>query len=158
MAQLWWCPSRIHKISGWPQTQGYRSSGFASWGLSVITIRRLRLIFFLKNIYFAITSVRSAFSLSYFYIPSSIWPQVLFLFVQVLTAKERKTQIDDKNKLTEHFIMALPMLLSKVRLFPCSSQQPAGTGSVCRNNWSRCSLCSHETCYWVYATLDKCVG
>lgn len=34
---------------------------------------------------------------------------------QVLTAKERKTQIDDKNKLTEHFIMALPMLLSKVR-------------------------------------------
>lgn len=38
------------------------------------------------------------------------------LCVQVLTAKERKTQIDDKNKLTEHFIMALPMLLSKVRL------------------------------------------
>uniref|UniRef100_A0A3B4ZP12 Cohesin subunit SA n=1 Tax=Stegastes partitus TaxID=144197 RepID=A0A3B4ZP12_9TELE len=37
-----------------------------------------------------------------------------FIFlVQVLTAKERKTQIDDKNKLTEHFIMALPMLLSK---------------------------------------------
>ena len=33
----------------------------------------------------------------------------------MLTAKERKTQIDDKNKLTEHFIMALPMLLSKVR-------------------------------------------
>ncbi|XP_036808010.1 cohesin subunit SA-1 [Oncorhynchus mykiss] len=32
---------------------------------------------------------------------------------RVLTAKERKTQIDDKNKLTEHFIMALPMLLSK---------------------------------------------
>uniref|UniRef100_A0A8C3GC32 Cohesin subunit SA n=1 Tax=Cyclopterus lumpus TaxID=8103 RepID=A0A8C3GC32_CYCLU len=32
---------------------------------------------------------------------------------RVLTAKERKTQIDDKNKLTEHFIMTLPMLLSK---------------------------------------------
>nr|XP_033813925.1 LOW QUALITY PROTEIN: cohesin subunit SA-1 [Geotrypetes seraphini] len=32
---------------------------------------------------------------------------------RVLTAKERKTQIDDKNKLTEHFIIALPMLLSK---------------------------------------------
>ncbi|XP_068607621.1 cohesin subunit SA-1 [Brachionichthys hirsutus] len=32
---------------------------------------------------------------------------------RVLTAKERKTQIDDKNKLTEHFIMALPMILSK---------------------------------------------
>uniref|UniRef100_A0A673C9Q3 SCD domain-containing protein n=1 Tax=Sphaeramia orbicularis TaxID=375764 RepID=A0A673C9Q3_9TELE len=32
---------------------------------------------------------------------------------RVLTAKERKTQIDDKTKLTEHFIMALPMLLSK---------------------------------------------
>lgn len=40
---------------------------------------------------------------------------VKFFFIQVLTAKERKTQIDDKNKLTEHFIMALPMLLSKVR-------------------------------------------
>lgn len=37
------------------------------------------------------------------------------IYSQVLTAKERKTQIDDKNKLTEHFIMALPMLLSKVR-------------------------------------------
>uniref|UniRef100_A0A8C3IKT2 Cohesin subunit SA n=1 Tax=Chrysemys picta bellii TaxID=8478 RepID=A0A8C3IKT2_CHRPI len=35
------------------------------------------------------------------------------LFLQVLTAKERKTQIDDRNKLTEHFIIALPMLLSK---------------------------------------------
>uniref|UniRef100_A0A4W4GZ24 Cohesin subunit SA n=1 Tax=Electrophorus electricus TaxID=8005 RepID=A0A4W4GZ24_ELEEL len=32
---------------------------------------------------------------------------------RVLTAKEKKTQIDDKNKLTEHFIIALPMLLSK---------------------------------------------
>uniref|UniRef100_A0A2K5DAB2 Cohesin subunit SA n=1 Tax=Aotus nancymaae TaxID=37293 RepID=A0A2K5DAB2_AOTNA len=32
---------------------------------------------------------------------------------RVLTAKERKTQIDDRNKLTEHFIITLPMLLSK---------------------------------------------
>ncbi|KAM4693345.1 cohesin subunit SA-1 [Discoglossus pictus] len=32
---------------------------------------------------------------------------------RVLTAKERKTQIDDKNKLTDHFIVTLPMLLSK---------------------------------------------
>ncbi|KAF4117237.1 cohesin subunit SA-1a [Onychostoma macrolepis] len=32
---------------------------------------------------------------------------------RVLTARERKMQIDDRNKLTEHFIMALPMLLSK---------------------------------------------
>ncbi|XP_062832530.1 cohesin subunit SA-1 isoform X2 [Anolis carolinensis] len=32
---------------------------------------------------------------------------------RVLTAKERKTQIDDRNKLTEHFIIALPILLSK---------------------------------------------
>ncbi|KAL7849373.1 hypothetical protein SRHO_G00209960 [Serrasalmus rhombeus] len=32
---------------------------------------------------------------------------------RVLTAKERKTQTDDRNKLTEHFIMALPTLLSK---------------------------------------------
>lgn len=39
---------------------------------------------------------------------------VIFDPLQVLTAKERKTQIDDRNKLTEHFIIALPMLLSKV--------------------------------------------
>uniref|UniRef100_A0A8C2Q3M1 Cohesin subunit SA n=1 Tax=Cyprinus carpio TaxID=7962 RepID=A0A8C2Q3M1_CYPCA len=32
---------------------------------------------------------------------------------RVLTAKEKKTQIDDKNRLTEHLIVALPMLLSK---------------------------------------------
>uniref|UniRef100_A0AAR2LQD2 SCD domain-containing protein n=1 Tax=Pygocentrus nattereri TaxID=42514 RepID=A0AAR2LQD2_PYGNA len=32
---------------------------------------------------------------------------------RVLTAKERKTQTDDRNKLTEHFIMSLPTLLSK---------------------------------------------
>ncbi|XP_053565729.1 cohesin subunit SA-1 [Bombina bombina] len=32
---------------------------------------------------------------------------------RVLTAKERKTQIDDRNKLTDHFIVTLPMLLSK---------------------------------------------
>ncbi|XP_069069641.1 cohesin subunit SA-1 [Pleurodeles waltl] len=32
---------------------------------------------------------------------------------RVLTAKERKTQIEDKNKLTEQYIIALPMLLSK---------------------------------------------
>ncbi|KAH0502610.1 Cohesin subunit SA-1 [Microtus ochrogaster] len=32
---------------------------------------------------------------------------------RVLTAKERKTQIDNRNKLTEHFIITLPMLLSK---------------------------------------------
>lgn len=38
---------------------------------------------------------------------------------QVLTAKEKKTQIDDKNKLTEHFIIALPMLLSKVCFLIC---------------------------------------
>lgn len=33
----------------------------------------------------------------------------------MLTAKEKKTQIDDKNRLTEHLIVALPMLLSKVK-------------------------------------------
>uniref|UniRef100_A0A672LCY8 Cohesin subunit SA n=1 Tax=Sinocyclocheilus grahami TaxID=75366 RepID=A0A672LCY8_SINGR len=33
--------------------------------------------------------------------------------MRVLTAKEKKTQIDDKNRLTEHLIVALPMLLSK---------------------------------------------
>lgn len=43
---------------------------------------------------------------------------------QVLTAKEKKTQIDDKNKLTEHFIIALPMLLSKVsQRFPQTTEK-----------------------------------
>ncbi|XP_072330767.1 cohesin subunit SA-1 isoform X2 [Scyliorhinus torazame] len=32
---------------------------------------------------------------------------------RVLTAKERKTQIDDRTKLTEQFIVALPMMLGK---------------------------------------------
>lgn len=43
-----------------------------------------------------------------------VFTLVIFDHLQVLTAKERKTQIDDRNKLTEHFIIALPMLLSKV--------------------------------------------
>lgn len=43
-----------------------------------------------------------------------VFTVVIFDCLQVLTAKERKTQIDDRNKLTEHFIIALPMLLSKV--------------------------------------------
>lgn len=44
----------------------------------------------------------------------TVFTVVIFDRLQVLTAKERKTQIDDRNKLTEHFIIALPMLLSKV--------------------------------------------
>lgn len=44
-----------------------------------------------------------------------VFTVVIFDHLQVLTAKERKTQIDDRNKLTEHFIIALPMLLSKVQ-------------------------------------------
>lgn len=45
----------------------------------------------------------------------NVFTVVTFDHLQVLTAKERKTQIDDRNKLTEHFIIALPMLLSKVQ-------------------------------------------
>lgn len=45
----------------------------------------------------------------------TVFTVVMFDHFQVLTAKERKTQIDDRNKLTEHFIIALPMLLSKVQ-------------------------------------------
>lgn len=45
----------------------------------------------------------------------NVFTVVMFDHFQVLTAKERKTQIDDRNKLTEHFIIALPMLLSKVQ-------------------------------------------
>lgn len=37
---------------------------------------------------------------------------------QVLTAKEKKTQLDDRTKITELFAVALPQLLAKVGLFP----------------------------------------
>lgn len=36
------------------------------------------------------------------------------VLVQVLTAKERKTQLDDRTKITETFAVALPLLLAKV--------------------------------------------
>jgi len=34
----------------------------------------------------------------------------------VLTAKEKKTQLDDRTKITELFAVALPQLLAKVSL------------------------------------------
>lgn len=37
---------------------------------------------------------------------------------QVLTAKEKKTQLDDRTKITELFAVALPQLLAKVGLIP----------------------------------------
>lgn len=40
---------------------------------------------------------------------------MLFLILaQVLTAKEKKTQLDDRTKITETFSVALPLLLAKV--------------------------------------------
>lgn len=43
----------------------------------------------------------------------------LFLF-QVLTAKEKKTQLDDRTRITELFAVAMPPLLAKVNtsIFP----------------------------------------
>lgn len=38
------------------------------------------------------------------------------MFIQVLTAKEKKTQLDDRTKITELFAVALPQLLAKVHL------------------------------------------
>lgn len=37
---------------------------------------------------------------------------------KVLTAKEKKTQLDDRTRITEMFAVALPLLLAKVRLLP----------------------------------------
>lgn len=46
---------------------------------------------------------------------------MLFLILaQVLTAKEKKTQLDDRTKITETFTVALPLLLAKVSdSMPC---------------------------------------
>lgn len=39
---------------------------------------------------------------------------------KVLTAKEKKTQLDDRTKVTEMFAVALPLLLAKVNVvFKC---------------------------------------
>lgn len=37
-----------------------------------------------------------------------------FCVHQVLTAKEKKTQLDDRTRITEMFAVALPLLLAKV--------------------------------------------
>lgn len=39
---------------------------------------------------------------------------VVFAWIQVLTAKEKKTQLDDRTRITEMFAVALPLLLAKV--------------------------------------------
>lgn len=36
---------------------------------------------------------------------------------QVMSAREKKLQIDDCNKLTEHLLVALPKLLDKVFIY-----------------------------------------
>ena len=38
-----------------------------------------------------------------------------FIFQQMLTSKEKKAVMDDKMKLSEHFIIKLPDLLAKVQ-------------------------------------------
>lgn len=46
-----------------------------------------------------------------------------FLYAKkVLSAKEKKTQLDDRTRITEMFAVALPLLLAKVIL----NGQPAG--------------------------------
>lgn len=40
----------------------------------------------------------------------------LLICFQVLTAKEKKTQLDDRTRMTELFAIALPALLAKVRV------------------------------------------
>lgn len=39
------------------------------------------------------------------------------LTLQVISAREKKLQLDDCNKLTEHLVVVLPKLLSKVPIF-----------------------------------------
>ncbi|KAG9334166.1 hypothetical protein JZ751_009079, partial [Albula glossodonta] len=60
---------------------------------------------------------------------------------RVLTAKERKTQIDDKNKLTEHFIMALPMLLSKRDCVPLAHRL-AQSSALCQSALAAVLTCA----------------
>lgn len=36
------------------------------------------------------------------------------LYLQILSVKEKKIQLEDCTKITEHFIMVLPQLLAKV--------------------------------------------
>lgn len=38
----------------------------------------------------------------------------LLFMKKVLTAKEKKTQLDDRTRITEMFAVALPLLLAKV--------------------------------------------
>lgn len=38
------------------------------------------------------------------------------VFIKVLTAKEKKVQLDDRTRITEMFAVALPLLLAKVTL------------------------------------------
>lgn len=45
---------------------------------------------------------------------------VHFIFNQVMTAKEKKTQLDDRTRMTELFAVALPPLLAKVCLSHCA--------------------------------------
>lgn len=40
----------------------------------------------------------------------------LCVLEKVLTAKEKKTQLDDRTRITEMFAVALPLLLAKVTL------------------------------------------
>lgn len=42
---------------------------------------------------------------------------VILCLDQVLTAKEKKTQLDDRTRVTEMFAVALPLLLAKVAFF-----------------------------------------
>lgn len=45
---------------------------------------------------------------------------VCFISNQVMTAKEKKTQLDDRTRMTELFAVALPPLLAKVCLSQCA--------------------------------------
>lgn len=40
------------------------------------------------------------------------------IYDQVMTAKEKKTQLDDRTRMTELFAVALPPLLAKVCFHP----------------------------------------
>lgn len=45
---------------------------------------------------------------------------VCFILNQVMTAKEKKTQLDDRTRMTELFAVALPPLLAKVCISQCA--------------------------------------
>lgn len=62
---------------------------------------------------------------------------------QVLTAKEKKSQLDDRTRVTEMFAVALPLLLAKVG--SAQWQDAVRAGCICDHSCSSVLFASHST-------------